>query len=77
MKANTISCVSTIAARSMAGVLGDRGVRGRNVIGHDIREFGAVVEQDGGGSTGETNGTVRAGDIVLLRPREAECAASV
>ena len=80
MRANIISSVNTIGTRNMAGVLDDREVEGRNAvsaIGHDAYEIGDLVKESGGGTTGETNGTVPAGDVVILQPREAESAASV
>ena len=77
MKVKIENSVSAISKRNIAG---DGGAKGRSavyLIVHGACETGALVKETGVGTTGQTKCTVPAGDIVKLRPHEAEVAASV
>jgi hypothetical protein len=77
MKVTVKNSVSAISERKIAG---DGGAKGRSavcLIVHGACETGAQVKETGVGTTGQTKCTVPAGDIVKLRPHEAEPVASV
>ena len=77
MKVKVVNSVSAISKRKSAS---DGGAKGRSavyLIVHGACETGAQVKETGVGATGQTKCTVPAGDIVKLRPHEAEPVASV
>jgi hypothetical protein len=73
MKVTVKNSVSAISERKIAG---DGGAKGRSAV-YLACETGAQVKETGVGTTGQTKCTVPAGDIVKLRPHEAEPVASV
>jgi hypothetical protein len=77
MKVKVINSVSAISKTKIAGEGGAKGRSGVYLIVHGACETGAQVKETGVGTTGRTKCTVPAGDIVKLRPHEAEPVASV
>jgi hypothetical protein len=77
MKAKIINSVSAISKRKIACGGGVKGRNAVNVVVHGACETGALVKETGVGTTGRRKCTVPAGDIVMLRPHDAELAASV
>lgn len=77
MKVKVMNSVGAISKRKIAG---DGGANGRSavyLIVHGACETGALVKESGVGTTGRTKRTVPVGDTVILRPHDAELAASV